>query len=348
MKKQSFTILIAALFLVQGIAQQVEQQQRSLLTKRTADWCPYCGTWGWNYFKGAIDQNGDKAVFIAAHYDGGLENIAATEITNNLGGGYQPRFFLDDTDQGVSSGSVTTKLTALKGLIDDNFTQAPIVNCGFEPIYTNGDIKVAAKVKFFKAAQGDFYLGVYLLENNVVAFQKEIGPNAVHQKLLRKSFTSEIFGQQISNGDVAADQSFDLNFSVETEDPASHDYEIIGIIWKKESDKYLPINVWGTSQIGAVSGSNIINKDPENSMTIVPNVAQDFTKIVIEQVDNQSLAILEVLDLNGRVVLILHNGILKKGYTHFDLQTSELGKKGLHFIRLKTPGKEIIEKLIIQ
>ena len=79
MNKNTFTLLIACLFAMQAIAQQVAQVQRSIVTKRTADWCPNCGTYGWTYFKDAIEQNGDKAVFIAAHYSGGLAAPAANE-----------------------------------------------------------------------------------------------------------------------------------------------------------------------------------------------------------------------------------------------------------------------------
>jgi Outer membrane protein Omp28 len=348
MKKQSFTILIAALFLVQGIAQQVEQQQRSLLTKRTATWCPYCGTWGWNYFKGALEQNEDKAIYVAAHYSGNLFIKVADDISNNLGGGYQPRFFLDDIDQNVSSGNVAAKLATLKTLIDDNFAKAPIANSGFAPVFSNGEIKVAAKVKFFQATQGDYYLGVYLLEDNVTAYQASIGDNAVHRFLLRQSFTEDSFGQPITNGDVATDQEFDLNYSLAIDEIEGHDYEVLGIIWKKEGDKYLPVNVWSTDQIGTVSGSGISIKLPENKMTIAPNVTSGFAKIVIEQVEDQPLATLEVLDINGRLVTTLHKGFLKQGYSHFDFETSALSNKGLFFIRLMTPGREIIEKLIVQ
>ncbi len=346
MKKQSFTLLIAVLFLVQGIAQQVEQQQRSLLTKRTADWCPYCGTWGWNFFKDAIEDNGNKAIYIAAHYDGGLSIEAATDITENLGGGYQPRFFLNDADQGVSSGNASAKLTSLKEAIDENFNLAPIANCGFEPLFENGKIKVGAKVKFFQAAEGEYYLGVYLLENNVTAYQASIGNNAVHPKLLIASFTTGSFGQLITDGSIAAGQEFELDFSHDEASITGRDFEVIGIIWKKEGDKYVPINVWGTDDISTEQVSGIADKLPENKMVVAPNVVSEHAIVAIELINELPEANLSLYDLQGRQVASLYKGHLKAGYQTVNVNIS--GASGTYFIRLNGKGLELIEKVVVR
>ncbi len=345
MKKSTFTILLAFLFLVQGIAQQVEQQQRSLITKRTADWCPYCGTWGWSFFQGAIEQNEDKAILMAAHYDGGLANAAAEEITDNFGGFYQPKFFLNETQLGVTSGNVTAKLDYLKPLVDSIFEVAPVANSGFDLTYENGELQAAAKVKFFQAAQGEYYLGLYLLEDNVTAYQASIGNNAVHKRLFRFSFTEATFGLLIASGDVAAGQEFSLNFALPIGDPTGHDYEVAGIIWKKEGDKYLPVNVWSTKEIGFVS-ETILNAAPENALLVAPSVASDFMRVYVRLIENQPAALLEAYDLNGRKVAALFAGAVKAGETRFELNRETVGGAGLYFLRLKT-GNVVITKKVI-
>ncbi|MBI1223763.1 MAG: Omp28-related outer membrane protein [Bacteroidetes bacterium] len=348
MKKNYFVLLVACLFLAKGIAQQVVEQQRSLVTKRTADWCPYCGTWGWNFFENAIDQNGNKAVYMAAHYSGALSTPAATAITENLGGGYQPRFFLDGTDQGVAAGNVNTKLPELQSKINTAFVQAPIVNCGFEPVYENGEIKVAAKVKFFQAAQGEFYLGIYLLEDHVTAYQASIGADAVHRHLFRSSFSEETYGQLISNENVDAGQEFSLNFALQTESPTSHEYEVIGIIWNKEGDKYVPMNVWSTTQIEIATVSSV--QDPANKfeLKIVPTVASQQTQINLETLENLSEAQLEVFDISGRRVAVLLDGQLSAGNSSFKLDRGMVGGAGLFMVQLKTSGFVKTEKVVFQ
>ncbi len=346
MKKNYFVLLVASLFLVKGIAQQVEQQQRSLITKRTADWCPNCGTWGWTYFVDAIEQNGDKAVYMAAHYDGNLADDAANDITENFGGGYQPRFFFNQSDQSVNSGNVNAKLSALKTLVDAAYLQAPIANSGFEPFYLNGEIRVNAKVKFFQAAEGEFYLGVYLLEDNVTAYQASIGNNAVHKRLFRKSFTAETFGKPITNGSVTAGQEFDLDFALPNGNPANFDYEVVGIIWKKEGDQYLPVNVWSTDDISLVSGVSII--EPANEVLVVPTVTINVARIIVQSIEDQPVATVDVMDVNGRIVATLHDGFLKKRYADFELDRNLVGQSGLYFVRVTTPTFVLIEKVVFQ
>lgn len=346
MKKSSFTILIAVLFLMKGIAQQVEETQRSLVTKRTADWCPYCGTWGWNYFKNAIEENGDKAVYMAAHYDGGLYDPAAEEITDNWGGFYQPKFFVNEKEQGVTSGNGTAKLAYLKSQLDSLSNLAPIANTGFEPTYENGELKVAAKVQFFQAAQGDFYLGIYLLEDHVTAYQASIGANAVHRHLFRHSFTEETFGQPITNGNVAAGQAFFLDFSTPVDEITGHEYEIVGIIWQKQGDKYIPVNVWSTNQIESVSAVS----DPlsQNRMVVYPTVASQQVSVQVESIENQSVVQLEVFDMTGRRVAVLLDGPLSAGVSQFELNKENLVSNGLYFVQLKTPGFVETRKVVFQ
>ncbi len=346
MKKSTFTLLLALLFLVQGIAQQVEQQQRSLITKRTASWCTFCGTWGWTFFESAIAQNDDKAVLMAAHFSGLLLNDAAAEITDNFGSFAQPRFFFNEADQGVNSSNGTSRLASLKALVDEAYGQAPIVNSGFEPYYSNGEIKVNAKVKFFQAAQGDYHLGIYLLEDNVVGFQQSIGNNAVHKRVLRTSFTEQTFGQPITNGSVNAGQEFGLNFGLPIGDPTGYNYEVVGIIWKKEGTKYIPVNVWSTKTISMVSG--ILDPAPENSIAVAPSPASGFTFVHVESIDNQPVAQLEVFDVKGRRVAVLLDGPLKAGRSRFRLDSEVLSGSGLYIVQLKTPGFVKTEKVVFQ
>ncbi len=346
MKKNYFILLVASLFLVQGVAQEVVQKQRSLLTKRTADWCPNCGTYGWTYFKAAIEQNGNKAIYIAAHYDGNLKDAAAEEITDNFGAFYQPKFFINEIEQGVNSGNVNAKLEVLKTQVDAAFEEMPEVNCGFEPIYENGAFNVAAKVKFFQAMQGDFYLGIYLLEDHVTAPQASVGANAVHRHLFRKSFTAETFGKSIINGSVTAGQTFDLDFALTVPDTTNHEYEVIGIIWEKVGDKYIPANVWQPGLDETVS--SVFNPAPQNSILVFPTVTSQVANISVESIENQSVAQLEVFDLTGRRVAVLLNGQLNAGMSNFQLDRETVGGNGLYFVQLKTPGFVKTAKVIFQ
>ncbi|MCU0346472.1 MAG: T9SS type A sorting domain-containing protein [Saprospiraceae bacterium] len=344
MKKQSFTFLVAALFLVQGMAQQVEQQQRSLITKRTASWCTFCGTWGWSFFENAIEQNEEKAILLAAHYSGDLVVDAAADITSNFGGVSQPRFFFNQTDHGVSSGNSAAKLTALKALVDAAYEQAPVANSGFDPVYVNGEIKVNAKVKFFQAAEGEYFLGMYLLEDNVVSFQQSVGNNAVHKNIMRFSFTDDSFGLPIVNGSVTANQEFDLDFALPIGDPAGKDYEVLGIIWKKENGKYIPVNVWSNDNIALVSNTSVEN--PKYEMIVYPTVTSEVAGIDVQLIEDQPLASIDVFDAKGNLVTNVHKGSLKKQGNSFQITKAQVGASGLYFVKITSPAFVGVKKVI--
>lgn len=344
MKKSTFTILLLSLFLMQGIAQQVAQEQRLLITKRTASWCPNCGTWGWTLFKNLTEDNEDKAVLIAAHYDGVLASSAGEELTDNFGGFYQPRFFVNETDQNASQGNIGSIRASVKDQVDAAFALTPVANTGFAPVYSDGALKVDAKVKFFQQAQGDYYLGIYLIENHVTAYQSGIGNNAEHMRVFRESFTAGTFGNQIVNGNVAAGSEFSLSYSLPIGDPQGYDYEIVGIIWKKEGEKYLPVNTWSTSQINTATA--VKETTVSQRLTAVPSVTGSGTQIRLELAEQQPVASIDLVNVQGKQVANLHRGLLTQGLHTFEIDRSLIENSGIYFIRFDN-GRHVVSTKVI-
>lgn len=346
MKKSTFTLLLASLFIVQGIAQQVEQKQRSLITKRTASWCPNCGTWGWTFFEDLREDNTDKALLIAAHYDGVLQSDAAEAITDNFGGVSQPRFYFNQTDVSATPSNQANVRNQVKDQVNAAFASVPLVNVGFEPKYQNGEIKVDAKVKFFGAASGEYYLGVYLLEDNVVAFQASIGNNANHMRVLRESFTSNTWGQQIVNGSATAGQEFDLSFALPIGDPTDYDYEVAGIIWEKEGNQYIPVNVWSTTQINTTTGAD--EAAAMIDFSVMPSVTSGTATAQLQLAENQPDASLDLFDVNGKLVANLYRGALVAGTQSFEISKDQAGGNGLFIIRLTSGSQAVARKVVFQ
>ena len=66
-------------------AQQVSDKQWSLIHERTADWCPNCGSWGWDLKTKLIEKLDKKnVVFMASHHSGGLSNPTSVEFGKNF------------------------------------------------------------------------------------------------------------------------------------------------------------------------------------------------------------------------------------------------------------------------
>lgn len=337
-------LMLAALFILKAAAQQVEAVQRTLITKRTASWCPNCGTWGWTLFEGLIADNEDKAVLMAAHYSGNYETQAATDITDNFGGFYQPRFFLNETDINATSSNGSEKRMEVKQAVDEAFSQMPVANVGFAPVFADNTLSVEAKVKFFQDADGEYYLGLYLLESNFTGYQSGIGSDATHHKVLRYSFTDDSFGLPVVNGPVSAGAGFDLSFHLEIGAVEGYDYEVAGIIWKKENDKYIPVNTWSTSDIGTGTATNEV--PGVLSFEITPTVATDQATIHIDLLHNLPDATLDIFNVEGRLVAHIGKDVFTRGTHTFPIDRSTTGNNGLYFVRL-SDGKNVTTKKVV-
>ncbi|HMP29618.1 MAG TPA: hypothetical protein PKD85_08450, partial [Saprospiraceae bacterium] len=92
MKKIFALLLLLSLLLTPEI--NAQSKQASLLVKKTADWCPFCGTYGWSFFRKVKEQSQDlPSIMIAMHYSGGLINTTAVDLNANFSGPGQPVFF---------------------------------------------------------------------------------------------------------------------------------------------------------------------------------------------------------------------------------------------------------------
>ena len=336
--------MLAALFIVQGIAQQVEQQQRSLMTERTATWCPYCGGWGWGLYGGLIEDNVGKAVLIAAHFDDNLTTTASAEITDNFGGFSQPIFYLNEVNQNASSGSVSTVRTSIKNQVDAAFQTMPVANAGFTPAYQNGAIQVKSKVKFFQAAQGEFYLGVYLVEDNVQALQSGQNGTVSHRYVMRESFTQSTWGELIANGAVNANQEFSLDFALPIGNPAGYEYEVVGIIWKKEGTQYKVVNVWSTSTFGDPTA--VEEPSALVSFEVLPSVTRSQATVQLQLSENQPDASIDLFNVNGKLVANIHRGPLSLGLQNFEVSREMVAGNGVYLIRFST-GKEVSTRKVV-
>ena len=337
--------LVAALFIMKATAQQVEQKQRTLLIKTAATWCPPCGTWGWDLFEGMIEDNEDKALLIAAHHSGLLENDINNDLFSNFGAVYQPMFFVNETNINASASNASTKRAETAAAVTDVFeNSAPVANVGFTPTFANNKLTVNAKVKFFQAAEGEFYLSMYLMEDGVIEFQQSIGNDAVHKKIVRFGFTGNTFGNLITNGSVDADQEFDMPFELLISEVEGYDYEVAGIIWKKENDKYIPVNMWSTKNIETTTSVNEVAGIVDFSL--VPNITSDQAVVNINLAHNLKNASLDLIDLNGKVITQLNKDVFVEGRQTFLLDKSLVQNNGLYFVRL-TDGKNVSTRKII-
>ncbi len=335
-----FLLAISIGFFAQ--AQEVPQTQSSLIIKKTATWCPPCGGWGWDLFEELIADNEDKAILWAVHYSGDLVSATTQGINSNLSGDGQPRFYLNNVDQGTSSAAIRS---AIMSGVNQNALQAPTVNAIATNIsVANNQISLTVKSKFFAEASGDYFLNVYIVENGVVNNQAGQGSDAVHEKILRDEMAGTTFGDILAQGTIMANSSFSTDFTI----PIANDWnpdniELSVVIWKKNGSKYDFVN--GTKVQSIVAGTQTpVLQDV--AMSLSPNpVAQkaiisiDFSKPFTGK--------LGVYDVTGRLVKSLFLGTESLVGSHsVELDASHL-LNGVYFIRLSDADGMLAQKMII-
>lgn len=350
MKNSIFTLLILVSFGLQ--AQNVEPIQRSLITKRTATWCPPCGGWGWSFFHDAVDQNEDKAFFFAAHHSGDLVNPTAVGITDNWGALGQPRFYLDENDISASSSTSAAKLTELKDMVDAAYETEPTVGVGLEVFWDaeNEQIVVNTNTKFFQNATGEFYTGVYLVEDNVVNFQQGQGSDANHEKVLRASFSEDTFGAPFLISTFAADEEFANEFTmtgIENPMVSNLDYEYVAIVWQKVDDKYEVANVNGTTEINELVIDNV-EEITTTGINVYPSFFTDKVTVEFELTEAVERAEFTLFDLTGKVVSTSVINSLSSGQQNISLGFSAVSAVGTYLLSMDLDGQKLTRKLVKQ
>ena len=327
-------------------AQTVPNRQQSLITKITASWCPNCGGWGWDFYENIYADNSNKALMIKAHYSGDLENQVAQDFAANFNVNYQPYFILGNDNQNVTPSNASSKRNSIKTMVDDIYLTSPIVNTGLIVEKNGNTLNVATKTHFFQQTQGEYYLGVYVIESGIVSFQQGIGNNAVHNNVIRASFSDNSFGELLDDGTITESSEYLHDFSIDLGSWNIVDLEIAIIIWQKVGDSYQYVNSSSTSEIGTVGVTSI--SEDEISFNVLPTITNSNATIELNLKNGQSNIQLELVDPSGKRLATIFEGRAVAGVQTFDVNKSLVKSEGLYFIVLRSGDSVSTKKIIFQ
>lgn len=345
MKKIFLQLAFILLFSNSFFAQDVPEVQRPLVTKIAATWCPPCGGWGWTFFENLVIDNEEKATLIVAHHSGDLVTPAGDAFSTNFNSPYQPYFYVYNDDVGTSSSNAAAKRIEVKDMVDVEAAKSPVANAGMILFLTGNQLVIDTKTKFFQAASGEYYIGVYAVEDEVINDQAGQGDNAVHEKVLRGSLTGTTFGALLMNGDIAVGGEFTNQFSTELDATWDLDHlEIVTIIWKKEGDTYVAINTNLSSDFVSVGNVNVLLENA--SMEILPNVTSSQAIIKIDLEKELQDATIELFDLDGKKITDIFQGKLSNGNTQFTIERNSVATQGMYFVVLKSEGKVMTKRVV--
>lgn len=337
MQKFTYLFIAVSFFLSSVQAQNVEQKQMALMSKKTATWCNPCGTWGWTLFNDIWVAKKDVAVIFELH------NSTTSQLYSpNAASMYSyfdqvsstPAFYVNGKNetQYSTSGGIYTTLTKSRVLavIDSISNLAPVVNAGFNTNISNDTLYINTKVKFFQNTTGEYYLGVYLSESNVIKYQNGIGNTAVHKQPMRVSVSPNVMGDLIVNGPVAANAQFTDSYFYKlnaTWIPAN--VNVFTVIWKKVGNDYEYVNAY---KVVTPTGINE-NETASFSTALYPNIAAagESVSLLIDNKGKEEVTI-EIYDQLGKMVQSVFQGTLTESQYQFEINQDGKLNSGLYFV----------------
>lgn len=323
-------LIVTVLFLgLNTQAQEISTEQYSIVTKRTADWCSRCGSWGWTLFKDLVDELDDKpAIVWAAHFSGDLANPIAQGITSNLGGAGQPLFFVNETDINAGSSNGATKVAEAVQDVEDFALFPAFVGVGIEAFLDNdSNLDINAQIQFQESFDGDIFFAVYEMRDHVIAPQASQGNQADHRHMLTaEMLENSPFGTMVTSGAITAGETFTFQIDVANYQWHSDDLsdiQFIGVVWNRADDgSYRYFNAFPTT-LQMVSNTQVVNSDQITYKVVndqlavsVEGISEEMQvslistsgKFVANQTTSQSSAYFQVGNLAAGIYIINING----------------------------------------
>ncbi|MCH2224260.1 MAG: Omp28-related outer membrane protein [Crocinitomicaceae bacterium] len=319
----------------------VPYQKKPLLFKMTATWCTPCGEYLW-ITDSIYNAHKDSIVFINSHvstseigdlYSGDFHNAL------NLGGGI-PAYNVD----GTKIDAWPPSYTDIMNFANAQFDATIVANIAFTSQFSGNSVTVSTTTKFFEDASGEFYVNVFLLENELVANQSMDAGSipVVHERVSRgpiMSGNSGMWGELIEANSVSAGSEYDVSFTANI--PSSwntNHMDIVAVVWQKNAGEYTVLNS-EDKEGSAISTAAIAQESNLEKLHIFPNPTSD--QITIDGItETQSF---ELIDISGKVVL---TGEVSEKANTIDLSDRLL--KGNYHLRIGNDLRGEVYKIVIQ
>lgn len=339
-------LLLMLIFVVNLTSQVVTDKQITLITKKTAAWCPYCGTYGWQFTSQLITAaQGKDAILWNVHHSGDLMTPTSKALADNFGGFSQPLIFVntDEQDLDLSASNVAATVDEAIASIDLWSSLGAIVGMGSTATLQGDDLTVNSKVKFYDTAEsGEYYIGMYIVQKNRVAYQESLGSNAVHHSLLTNSVLPTPFGTKVADAPIALGEEFTLSGNLNNlvlHNGKLADTKVVTIIWNKFNNRYNFVNA---REVDIVLDNTTSTSDDDLSKldftAVSVNGEVDFTfnKEVSDKID------IQLYNVTGQKV---NAQIQKADAKHYKLTTNDA--TGNHFVTIRDNNEMVSKQILI-
>lgn len=348
--KRVITLFCIAISL-EAQAQVPVQKSVPIINKTTATWCGPCGQWGWDLFQDIIDDNKPKAILMGTYgsTSSDMYNQTAGDFYNDFcsGAGW-PAFAVNGKNRTAysSSGGIytTTTRTNCKTVSDSFAATSPLASTGYTYKITGSTLTVTTKTKFWQATSGEYFVGVYVIEDGVMNTQVGQSGTVAHHYVLRGSISAGAsFGVSIVNGSVTSGQTFDKSFTYTL--PANWNkskLQVVTMIFKKSSGPgYDFINANNKADAPA----SVASLDDDRNISLYPNPASKEMNLQVN-LDARADVTFSVTSVSGQVVAHMPVSTEASGTHLYNLSTSTWAN-GTYLVTLRIGEKMYSGRLIV-
>lgn len=326
----------------------VPQDQQSLITKRTATWCPNCANESaWGLKNRLIVDLGNQALVIAGHHSTAskLYSTAAKDLIDNFQRTFsQPVFFFNN--ESVGSGGSQTE-SDIKQRVSAAASQDPIAQTGLRLIYDDAQnlLEVQSRSTFFTGTSGTYYLGYYLVEKSVIETQSALSSTADHKNVLREAISDGSFGELIVNGSIDPNASFEASKQYQFSEPfVAANFLVLAILWKQnESGGYDFVNLNTSDNFTSRVVSKTYGIEALNGYQIQPTVTKGTSQAMIDLDRALPNATLSIYNWQGQLLHQVFQGNLNAGQHQFKLNVAQAGT---YLVTLRSGQQVSTQRLI--
>jgi hypothetical protein len=239
--KKLLTFILAALTLSISFSQE---SQASLIVKKTADWCPFCGTYGWTLFKKIKEETKDMpSIMIAMHHSGGLKNKTAEELNANFSGPGQPVFFNNGNDMFVTHLNIDEKSKEYLDSVKVRSLRKELIKVELKIVPKGNQYTALLEIENqVSLTNAQHTVSLFLLRDNLIFNQASVGPNASHTNVLSGALTTTTFGLPVYTGTITEKSKVKINQDfgpITLHNGKPDDVKIAAIVWNKnDQGKY--------------------------------------------------------------------------------------------------------------
>jgi len=346
MMKKIVPVFIAVFFTITSAFAQRIPPNKPVIFKATSTECNVCGLRAWDELKDAIDLYGKDAVIMAVHplEESLLHTETSTKLMENTPQFFgTPSFFINNESLPFQwLGEARQKLEAFQ---KRQVVAHPFINYVIE----GNELKVEVETQFLKRVIRPHYVGVYVLEDELEAYQSQRGPEELHSKIVRTHLGENTFGVLLSSEEIAANQTFKNNFTLELNTEwLTEKIELAVIVWEKNGDKYNVVNSNTAFEPTALSTSINVLAASNINLKIQPTIITNSATVQLDLPIALKGINIRVINALGQQVTTIFNGDLPKGNHTFSLNRSDYASGGLYFLVAEKNGNRLVEKIILK